>query len=52
MTRRSRLGLMEIEDAVHCVYMAEGLTRCPTCGEDLTFEEKKSGLLGRLYKKL
>ena len=42
MTRRSRLGLMEIEDAVHCFYMGKGLTRCPTCGEDLTFEGKKS----------
>ena len=45
MTKRSRLGLMEIEDAVHCVYMGKGLKRCPTCGEDLTFEEAKSVLL-------
>ena len=38
MTKRGRKGLMEIEDAVHALYIAKGLKRCPTCGEDLTFE--------------
>lgn len=35
MTKRSKRGLMEIEDAVHCIYMGEGKTVCPTCGENL-----------------
>lgn len=35
---RDKRGLMEIEDAVHCVYMGHGKKLCPTCGEDLTFE--------------
>ena len=30
---------MEIEDAVHCIYMAKGLKQCPTCFEDLTIDE-------------
>lgn len=37
-TKRSRLGLMEIIDATHCLYIAKGFTRCPTCNEDLTYE--------------
>ena len=38
MSKRSKLGLMEIEDAVHCLCMARGEVRCPTCGEDLRYE--------------
>ena len=38
MTKRSKRGLMEIEDAVHCLHMAKGRERCPTCGEDLRYD--------------
>ena len=35
---RAKSGLIEVEDAVHCVYMADGKKICTTCGDDLTFE--------------
>ena len=34
---------MEVDDAIHCVYMAEDKKECPTCGEDLRYEIDKKG---------
>lgn len=34
---------MEVDDAIHCVYMAEGIEWCPTCGEDLSYEIDRKG---------
>ncbi len=38
MSKRSKRGLMEVTDAVHCLFMAEDKEYCPTCGEDLRYD--------------
>ena len=40
--RRQKLGLMDVVDAIHCLYINKNLKLCPTCGENLEYEEEKN----------
>ncbi len=42
MKSRKGLGLMEVVDAIHCLHMCKGLKICPTCGDNLEYEEEKN----------